>query len=187
MNTAKNLDSEKTGEMSRPAQTMFHRVLRAEARIVRDTLTDIRRRFAAEIDEDALGRLELVLAEVLNNVAEHGPGAADSSEDSGSEAGHRAAPLIHLCIVRLAGMLSCAVTDDGISLPAGCLLPPDAPAISEIDLPEGGFGWFLIHDLTQELYYYREERRNFLAFRVPVSDETAPASPDSQGDQFSKD
>lgn len=176
MNTAKNLDAGKADRTSRSEQTMFHRVLRAEAHIVRDTLSDIRRRFAAEIDADALGRLELVLAEVLNNVAEHGPGAdPDAGEAAGAETGHRAAPLIHLCVVRHAGGLSCAVTDDGVSLPAGCLLPPGAPSTGVIELPEGGFGWFLIHDLTQELCYYREERRNFLAFRVPVIDDPAPS------------
>ena len=177
MNTAKNFDAGKVGRTSRSAQTMFHRVLRAEARIVRDTLSDIRHRFAAEIDADALGRLELVLAEVMNNVAEHGPGTdPDAGETAGAETGHRAAPLIHLCVVRHAGGLSCAVTDDGVSLPAGCLLPPGAPTAGAIDLPEGGFGWFLIHGLTQELCYYREERRNFLAFRVPVSDAPAPTT-----------
>lgn len=169
MRIAKKDDAPRIGQITCSAQPMFHRVLRAETGIVRDTLTDIRHRFSAEVDQDALGRLELVLAEVMNNVTEHGPGSAGDAAT--------ATPLIHLCIVRHAGGLSCAVTDDGVSLPAGCLLPRSAPKTGEIDLPEGGFGWFLIQDLTQELYYYREERRNFLAFRVPVDD--LPAAPDT--------
>ena len=49
--------------------------------------------------------------------------------------------------------------------PALCV-PPHLPKPEE--LPEGGFGWYLIQDLTQELCYYREDRRNFLAFRIPL-------------------
>ena len=43
-------------------------------------------------------------------------------------------------------------------------------------LPEGGFGWYLIQDLTASLSYFREGRRNFLAFIVPV---TEPLTQDS--------
>ncbi|TRW98720.1 ATP-binding protein [Paracoccus sp. M683] len=170
MNAANSHDPGQTGDLDRGAQPMFHRVLRAQPLLVRDTLADIRRRFAADIDEDALGRLELVLAEVMNNVAEHGPWIGETGPDGGTL---RAAPMIHICIVRHAGGLSCAVTDDGISLPDGCLLPGAIPDAHSVDLPEGGFGWFLIHDLTQELCYYREETRNFLAFRVPVSEDAS--------------
>lgn len=153
------------------AQPMFHRVLRAKPMVVRDTLIEIRRRFAAQIDEDTLGRLELVLAEIMNNVTEHGRG--HSAEAGGTSASGRAAqggtPVIHLCIVRHEGGLSCAITDDGVSLPPGCLLPRTLPDFQSVDLPEGGFGWFLIRDLTQELCYYREDTRNFLAFRLPLA------------------
>lgn len=177
MDRSNSANVQKPGQISCFAQPMFHRVLRAQPMIVRDTLTDIRHRFAAEIDADALGRLELVLAEVMNNVAEHGPGADTGAKDMGGNDPQREAttPLIHLCIVRHAGGLSCAVTDDGVSLPANCLVPRGAPATGGIELPEGGFGWFLIRDLTQELCYYREERRNFLAFRVPLDEAGEPS------------
>jgi serine/threonine-protein kinase RsbW len=199
MTSPKNADTPEARRISLSPQPMFHRVLRAQPLTVRDTLADIRRRFAAEIDEDALGRLELVLAEVMNNVAEHGPGhPASGDQASGRRSGDRAedrandriedgAPLIHLCIVRHTGGLSCAITDDGVSLPLGCLLPRGTPSTGELDLPEGGFGWFLIQDLTQELCYYREERRNFLAFRVPVTDEADSPLPDGYRAQFSGD
>ena len=40
---------------------------------------------------------------------------------------------------------------------------------TEIDaLPEGGFGWYLIHSLTQDLDYQRDEEWNCLSFRVPM-------------------
>lgn len=141
-------------------QPMFHRVLNAHPMIVRDTLQDVRQRFRGEVGEDTLGRLELVLAEVMNNVAEHAPlGQAEQAR----------LPVIHLCIVRHSSGLACALTDDGISLPDDCLLPRSLPPMVADDLPEGGFGWFLIQDLTQALCYYREESRNYLAFSIPFA------------------
>ena len=140
-------------------QPMFHRVLNAHPMIVRDTLQDVRQRFRGEVGDDTLGRLELVLAEVMNNVAKHG----------GAVAAVRDLPSIHLCIVRHSSGLACALTDDGISLPDDCLLPRNLPPMVADDLPEGGFGWFLIQDLTQALCYYREESRNYLAFSIPFA------------------
>ncbi|MBU2957327.1 ATP-binding protein [Paracoccus sp. 1_MG-2023] len=137
-------------------QPMFARVLRASPELVRDTLQDIRSRFREDVDEDALGRLELVLAEVMNNVAEHAPSVVIGR-----------LPVIHLCVVRHVGGLACALTDDGSSLPAECLAPRNLPLAT--DMPEGGFGWYLIQDLTQALCYYREGGRNYLAFSVPFA------------------
>ena len=140
------------------AQPMFNRVLTASPDAVRDTLRDIRERFREEVAEDTLGRLELVLAEVMNNVAEHAPEAA---------AGRL--PVIHLCVVRHVAGLACALTDDGAVLPAECLAPRSLPRA--VDMPEGGFGWYLIQDLTRALCYYREDSRNHLAFNVPFGPE----------------
>ncbi|WP_265502226.1 ATP-binding protein [Paracoccus beibuensis] len=148
---------------STQVQPMFHRVLSARPITVRDTLQDIRRRFHREVSDDTLGRLELVLAEVMNNVAEHAPEAAAGPE------GDARLPVIHLCIVRHANGLACALTDDGVSLPEECVLPRSLPALVMDDLPEGGFGWFLIQDLTQALCYYRESQRNYLAFSIPFA------------------
>lgn len=142
-------------------QPMFHRVLNAHPLTVRDTLQDVRQRFRGEVSDDTLGRLELVLAEVMNNVAEHAPLA--QAAQSGP------LPVIHLCIVRHNSGLACALTDDGVSLPDDCLLPRSLPEMVADDLPEGGFGWFLIQDLTQALCYYREESRNYLAFSIPFA------------------
>ena len=148
------------GQGAVQTQPMFHRVLRARADIVRDTLMDVRRRFADDVSQDTLGRLELVLAEVMNNVTEH----------AAIPAGHIRPPSIHISIVRHDTGLACAITDDGVSLPAACILPRSLPVIDPQDLPEGGFGWYLIQDLTQALCYYREGPRNFLAFSVPFTD-----------------
>ena len=151
-------ERQNAGSIPRPiarTQPMFHRVLRADPFEVRQALRDLRARFAPAVSADAMGRLELVLAEVMNNVAEH-----SATQGVGSGA-------MHLCIVMQDGGLSCAITDDGGKLPADCLKPRNLPAIDPLDLPEGGFGWFLIQGLTQSLCYYREDRRNCLAFTVP--------------------
>ncbi|WP_242626512.1 ATP-binding protein [Paracoccus sediminis] len=137
---------------------MFHRVLQADSHDVRRTLTDLHSRFSSQISADAMGRLELVLAEVMNNVTEHACDAAMPGAGPGS---------MHLCVVMHDTGLSCAITDDGGMLPADCLKPRSLPALDPLDLPEGGFGWFLIQGLTQSLCYYREEHRNCLAFTVP--------------------
>ena len=193
------LVSDPGGQSERTYQTMFHRVFRADPVVVRNVLADIRQRFRDDVCDDTLGRLELVLAEVMNNVAEHGPqprdpanrippgsaprqsippdgGAGDIISNSGSSLRRRpSTPAIHLCIVRHTNGLACAVTDDGVSLPDHCLLPRSLPAPNDEGLPVGGFGWFLIQDLTQALCYYREERRNFLAFSVPFDADTVSA------------
>lgn len=140
----------------RPKQPMFHRVLTADPTAVRATLKSLRSRFRDEVSADTLGRLELVLAEVMNNVTEHAVTARSVTN-----------PKIHICVVRHDTGLACAVTDDGDSLPDDCLLPRRLPQVDPADLPEGGFGWYLIQDLTQELRYYREGQRNYLGFSVP--------------------
>lgn len=141
----------------RQERALFHRALRATPDAVRDTLVDLRVRFVPLVNEDALARMELVLAEVMNNVAEHGI----------AEAPERPAPVIHLCVMQQSTGLACTVSDDGESLPQNCLVPQGLPDDDDEGLPEGGFGWFIIHDLTQSLCYFREGSRNFLAFTVP--------------------
>lgn len=151
------------GRVSTRTQPMFHRVLYADPARVRDALSAIRQRFRSEVSEDTLGRLELVLAEVMNNVAEHA-----AAPDRGHDVDRP--PSIHLSIVRHETGLACAISDDGVSLPEDCILPRGLPVMDLADLPEGGFGWYLIQDLTQALCYYREEQRNFLAFSVPFAE-----------------
>jgi len=149
-------------------QPMLHRIFRADPMTVRHALNFLHERFDGSAGEEAIFRVELALAEILNNICQHA-GEGDAERPGGQ--GH--APLIHLCVIRHVGGIACAVTDDGIPLPDHCLGPrlPGAPATGQRDtLPEGGFGWFLIQDLTASLSYFREGRRNFLAFIVPVGD-----------------
>ena len=152
---------------------MFHHIFRADPLTVRDALVYMRQRFLGSAAEEVIAKVELALAEVLNNICKHG--GRDDAPRPGS-ALHP--PLIHLCIVRHVGGIACAVTDDGKPLPPQCLDPRDLPFVGDDPaapeatflLPEGGFGWYLIQDLTASLSYFREGRRNFLAFIVPVGD-----------------
>lgn len=158
MSSTERQNAGHTPQSAARTQPMFHRVLEADPDEVRQTLKDLRTRFAPQVNADAIGRLELVLAEVMNNVAEH----AGLVPMAGTES-----RVMHLCVVMHDNGLSCAITDDGGSLPADCLLPRSLPALNPLDLPEGGFGWYLIQGLTQSLCYYREDQRNCLAFMVP--------------------
>lgn len=141
----------------RPSPQIFQKACDADALSVRDMLRAAIARFAQHISEDEAGTLELVLAEVLNNIVEH----SYCGRDRGS---------ISLSIVRDRRGLSCSVGDDGITLPADHLLHDIGrlPRPEPHDLPEGGFGWFLIRDLAEDLGYHREGDQNLLAFRLPI-------------------
>jgi serine/threonine-protein kinase RsbW len=104
---------------------------------------------------------ELVLAEVLNNIVEHA-----YARDGG---------LIEITLSRRPGELVCRVTDTGAPLPQGTLpegrLPAaDLSTLQLADLPEGGFGWFLIRSLSHDLSYQRENGQNRLSFRLQMTD-----------------
>lgn len=99
---------------------------------------------------------ELVLAEVLNNIVEH--------------AYARCTGLIELDL-RLEGqLLACTVRDRGAPMPDGT--PPSGrQALLDVplaDLPEGGFGWFLIRSLTRNIHYTRAADGNRLGFAIPI-------------------
>ena len=106
------------------------------------------------MDADARGSAEIVITEVLNNIVEHA-----YAETAGE---------IDLTISPAADGLHCIVTDHGRGLPDGVLpgesLPPD-----DAGLPEGGFGWFLIRSLSQDLCYARTGNANRLSFRLPTA------------------
>lgn len=143
-----------------PPLVIFTRSFRALPGTVRDTLIALRERLHGHISNDLMGRAELVLAELLNNIAQHGRPNRDGPM-----------PLVHLSVVARSDGLSCSVSDNGRLLPTICLnsQPPEPSGY-----PEGGFGWFLIGHLTQSLAYFREDEQNYVAFTVPL------ATPDPQ-------
>lgn len=107
------------------------------------------------IGPDLLQRLELVLAEVLNNIVEHAQ--ADWPEGR-----------IALAVGKCAGGIVLRMQDDGREMP-GRALPrgtlPDGGAEPGV-IPEGGFGWYLIRALSDELSYCRQDDKNCLCIRI---------------------
>lgn len=111
------------------------------------------------------GTVEVVLAEVLNNIAEHAYGGGTGT--------------INLTVQTCAVGLACRVIDTGFPMPGGQLpagnhpLPQtDTGAMAERpaldDLPEGGFGWYIIRTLTQNLTYTRIGSQNRLDFVIAL-------------------
>jgi len=117
----------------------------------------------AGVDPGICDTGEQVLAEVLNNVVEH----AQAGRPHGQ---------IELDTRLGTDGVICAVRDDGTEMP-GRELPQgqlhDLTAHID-DLPEGGFGWHMIHTLTEDLSYDRQNGWNRLVFRISRDHETAP-------------
>jgi serine/threonine-protein kinase RsbW len=112
-----------------------------------------------DLAADARGTAELVLGEALNNIVEHAYATTSGP--------------IEVCVTRTADALACRIADRGASMPGGT--PPAGQLPTGLDgpiddLPEGGFGWFLIRTLTADLTYHRQDGRNHLSFTLPLGD-----------------
>ncbi|MCX7646377.1 MAG: ATP-binding protein [Rhodobacteraceae bacterium] len=111
------------------------------------------------VGPEALGRVELALAEALNNIVEH------------ALAGRPGAEIGLTLHCGLPVWLDCELRDDGCPMPGGLLprgaLPLPLPGAGA--LPEGGFGWFLIRTLAENLRYRREGQTNLLSFRIRLA------------------
>lgn len=112
-----------------------------------------------DLSSEEYGTIELVLAEIMNNIVEH----AYANDPDG---------MIELEIQPNSNGLSCFLRDDGQPMPDGNVplgvLPATCsdPTADIDDLPEGGFGWFLIRDLARDLKYSRQNGKNILTFRI---------------------
>ncbi len=112
--------------------------------------SDLLAGFSADLRSSA----EIVLAEVLNNIVEH------------AYAAHAGA--IRLTLFHSETGLACKVTDCGAAMPGLCLPKGDFQPLGPTpDLPEGGFGWFLIRSLVTGLRYHRSDGENRLSFVLP--------------------
>lgn len=101
--------------------------------------------------------IEVVLAEALNNVMEH----AYREED-----GHP----IRLSLSMGNDILKCVITDEGNPIPGGKAPGGSEPVLNvpPAELPEGGFGWFLIHNMAESVHYERLGVGNALTIRFSV-------------------
>ncbi|MDJ0826581.1 MAG: ATP-binding protein [Rhodobacter sp.] len=124
---------------------------------VRDALAGLAAAWRGRgIDPELWDVAEQVLAEALNNVVEH----AQAGREDGA---------IRLETTLNGHGLVCEVLDDGAPMPGGTL-PDGRPAelgTGLEDLPEGGFGWFMIRTLARRLSYHRDDGWNRLRFEVP--------------------
>lgn len=148
---------QRDGIRSRPG---LHLVFPGDPESVRRALSRARVAFRAmSIPEEHSGIAEIVLAEVLNNIVEH------AYQDHGRG-------VIELGVESLPGWLAFTIRDDGLPMPGG--KPPDgSPPDLSVPfgaLPEGGFGWLMIHELTQGLSYRRIGNRNELRFRLDIAE-----------------
>ena len=141
----------------------FSATLKNDQMQVRSTLKSLMSDLAGlDVTEDYLGTVEIILAEVLNNVIEHA--YAEQPSDS----------TVDIACSWTGSGLDFCVTDEGKPMPDGKAIPGRAANLDvpEEDLPEGGFGWFLIQTLAQNVHYRREHPRNVLTFHVPATAET---------------
>ncbi len=131
-------------------------VFAAREAAVRCALKSVRKSLRAlSLDEMVIGSVEIVLAEALNNIVEHAYGNSEMGT-------------ITVNCQRRKGFLLFELTDRGVSFPQQ-LIPKKQ--IHDLDsgtdtLPEGGFGWGLIRDMTTSLAYRRHEGRNILRFSI---------------------
>lgn len=109
------------------------------------------------LSDDDCGTVELVLAEVMNNICEH------------AYAGNREG-VIEFRLSHHKSGIKCVLLDDGLPMPDGN--PPMGKnhnlKCPVNELPEGGFGWFLIREYAKDLQYCRAEGKNRLSFRLSV-------------------
>ena len=139
----------------RPAVTGSLRlVLAADPPSVRAALAQVLRCSpVSALTADHRATVELVLAEVLNNVAEHAYGGGGGP--------------VSLRLRLSPRGIACRVADRGTGLPKGRLPDPAAQFPDPANLPQGGFGWPLIRLLTRGLRYRRLAGCNVLVFTVP--------------------
>ncbi len=139
----------------RAAQVVLHRTIAPRPMAVRSVLGDavdaLRR---LRMSRDTLGRVELGLAEALNNVVEH---ALAGCEDGWID-----------LELRLSGAgIEAQIKDNGTPpdrqpLPPAQPLPP--PRSAE-ELREGGYGWLIITQLCDGMSFRREGQDNILKLR----------------------
>jgi len=111
------------------------------------------------LSADDTSTIELVLAEALNNIIEHA--LSDRPEPTTIEM--RGA----FCATN---GLRITIIDLGTPMPTGKAPVGKAPdlEVATDDLPEGGFGWFMIHTLASNVRYTRVGEANHLILELPV-------------------
>ena len=107
------------------------------------------------VSNETCASAQIVLAEALNNISKHAyAGRADGAVEVRAEVGDKS--------------LRFTLKDTGAAIP-GPRLPRGRPQKTDVpleDLPEGGFGWLLIRDLTTSVTYDHEDGENRLVLAM---------------------
>lgn len=110
------------------------------------------------LTDESLGSVEIVLAEALNNVAEHAYPEGTSGDIR----------LILRCRPR---GLMIEIRDRGNPMPKG-RAPIGNHPMTEFNqhdaMPEGGYGWYIIREMVSDLVYDRHNDENFLVIRMAI-------------------
>jgi serine/threonine-protein kinase RsbW len=105
------------------------------------------------VSPDVVGELELVMAEALNNVVEHGYLYSEDGE-------------IDILVTLTNEFMTIKITDSGRKFDGP---PPfkemDVESFNFEELPEGGFGWNLIHSMTDEVEFEFADQQNRLTLK----------------------
>lgn len=130
------------------------------------TLLDVRRAIKtlkdgmiqAEVPQLQMSCAEIVVTELLNNIVKH----AQQDIQNG---------WFDLQCTRQERILSFVCRDNGAVMPGGAPPQKVIPALSHnhLELPEGGWGWALIHTLTTDLTYTRLDGINCVSFNIPLT------------------
>ena len=141
-----------------PPPDTAHLIIDSDMMAVRDGLQNLlSSHLMSGLTKDSLSTAEVVLAEVLNNIVEHAyadfPGK------------------IAVALSRRDNRLQFDISDVGLPMP-GAEPPPGILKQTQdfADQPEGGFGWFLIRSLSQNLSYRRQDNANLLSFSLNADD-----------------
>ncbi len=135
---------------------------------VREALALVRVRIRARgVPEDICGNVEIALAEALNNIVEHAYADISGTVEITGEIKNQRL---------LLDLRDHGQPMPGLSLPKGRL--PDHEVALE-DLPEGGFGWFMIHNLTMKLLYNRMADGNRLTMVFSLQEKANRGSANS--------
>jgi serine/threonine-protein kinase RsbW len=108
------------------------------------------------IPEPRIDEAQIVMAEALNNIVEHAYGKQPGGD-------------IRISLWKAPKIIKVQIRDTGTAMPYG---PPPGVALPELAadsphaLPEGGFGWVLIRQMTTDLRYSRTGKENRLTLRM---------------------
>ena len=107
------------------------------------------------VSDEVCSSSEIAMAEALNNIAEHAYAARDPGP-------------VEIAVKISDAGVRFVLRDWGHPMP-GNQLPGGTLPDNDVDLddlPEGGFGWYMLHSLTESLSYSRQNDENQLVLVV---------------------